>query len=86
MPNLNIKDEGTTELVRELAALTGENMTLAVKNSVSERLERKRSNGKEGLAEWLDEITKYTAEALKDLPSSDKIGDMLYDKKTGLPL
>ena len=86
MPNLNIKDEGTTELVRELAALTGENMTLAVKNSVRERLERKRSNGKEGLAEWLDEITKYTAEALKDLPASDKIGDMLYDKKTGLPL
>jgi len=86
MPSLNIKDSETNELVRELSSLTGESITQAVKKSVSERLERERSRGKEGLAEWLDEVTKYTAAALKDLPSSDKIGDLLYDKETGLPL
>jgi antitoxin VapB len=84
--SLNIKDEETHSLVRELAELTGESMTAAVKASVKERLERRRLHEKEGLAEWLDEITKHTAEALKDLPSSDKIGDLLFDKETGLPL
>jgi antitoxin VapB len=84
--SLNIKDEETHTLVRELAELTGESLTAAVKTSVKERLERRRSHGKEGLAEWLDEITKHTAEALKDLPPSDKIGDLLFDKETGLPL
>ena len=84
--SLNIKDEETHSLVRDLAELTGESMTAAVKASVKERLERRRLHEKEGLAEWLDEITKHTAEALKDLPSSDKIGDLLFDKETGLPL
>jgi antitoxin VapB len=84
--SLNIKDEETHQLVRELAAETGESLTAAVKTSVKERLERRRSHGKEGLMEWLEEVTKYTAKALKDLPPSDKIGDLLYDKETGLPL
>jgi hypothetical protein len=34
---LNIKDEETHRLVRELANLTGENMTVAVRESVRER-------------------------------------------------
>lgn len=85
--SLNLKDPETVQLVRDLASQTGESLTAAVKISVQERLEReKRRKNKEGLAEWLDEVTKYTAEALKDLPPSDKVGDLLYDKETGLPL
>jgi antitoxin VapB len=86
MPSLNIKDDETHRLARELAAVKGESMTEAVKTAVKERLERSRSYGKEGLMEWLEEITKHTAVALKDLPPSDKIGDLLFDKETGLPL
>jgi hypothetical protein len=36
--------------------------------------------------EWLERLTERTAPLLKDLPPSDKIGDLLYDKETGLPL
>lgn len=39
---LNIKDEGTDRLVRELAAETGETITTAVTVAVRERLERLR--------------------------------------------
>jgi hypothetical protein len=39
---LNIKNEETQRLVRELAMLTGENMTTAVTQAVRERLERVR--------------------------------------------
>ena len=84
--SLNIKDEETHQLVRELAELKGESMTAAVKTSVKERLERSRDPRKQDRMEWLEEVTKYTAEALKDLPPSDKIGDLLFDKETGLPL
>jgi hypothetical protein len=54
--------------------------------ALKERLERQKPNPKEGLAAWLDELTKRTAPLLKDLPSSDKVGDLLFDKETGLPL
>jgi antitoxin VapB len=43
---LNIKDEETHQLVSELAKLTGESLTLAVKVSVKERLERQRKASK----------------------------------------
>jgi len=49
-------------------------------------LERQAPNPKAGLADRLDELTKRTAPLLKDLPPSDRIGDLLYDKETGLPL
>ncbi|MGA3264827.1 MAG: type II toxin-antitoxin system VapB family antitoxin [Terracidiphilus sp.] len=84
--SLNIKNEETHRLARELAQLTGESVTVAVTISLKERLERKKPNPKAGLADWLDELTKRTAPLLKDLPPSDKIGDLLFDKETGLPL
>jgi antitoxin VapB len=83
---LNIKDEETHQLTKELAQLTGESLSVAVKLSVKERLERKRPNPKTGLADWLDELTKRTAPLMKNLPSSTEIGDLLYDRETGLPL
>jgi antitoxin VapB len=84
---LNIKDEETHQLVSQLARLTGESLTLAVKVSVKERLERQqRASKREGRMEWLERLTERTAPLMNDLPSSDKIGDLLYDKETGLPL
>jgi len=84
---LNVKNPGTERLAKELALYTGESITEAVTVAIKERLERaERAKKREGRLEWLDELTKRTAPLLKDLPPSDKIGDLLYDKETGLPL
>ncbi|MGA2728256.1 MAG: type II toxin-antitoxin system VapB family antitoxin [Terracidiphilus sp.] len=83
---LSLKNPETERLAKELARATGESVTRAVTIALKERLERQKPNPKEGLAAWLDELTKRTAPLLKDLPSSDKVGDLLFDKETGLPL
>ena len=84
--SLNIKNSETYRLAQELARRNGETMTMAVTIALRERLERQQPNPKAGLADWLDELTKRTAPLLQDLPPSDKIGDLLFDKETGLPL
>ena len=84
---LSLKNEETERLARELARETGETLTTAVTMAVKERLERKEEEKKrEGRMEWLKELVEFTAPRLKDLPPSDKIGDLLFDKETGLPL
>lgn len=83
---MNIKNPETERLARELAKRTGESLTLAVTVAIKERLDRQKPNPKAGLAAWLNELSKETAPLMKDLPSSDKIGDLLFDKETGLPL
>jgi antitoxin VapB len=42
-PQLNIKDAKTTAMVRELAELTGETQTEAVRKAVEQRLHREKS-------------------------------------------
>jgi hypothetical protein len=42
-PQLNIKDAETTRLVRELAKMTGETQTEAVRKALRERLEREKA-------------------------------------------
>ena len=86
MPSLNIKNEEAYRLAQEVARRNGETMTLAVTIALRERLERQQPNPKAGLAAWLDELSQRTAPLLKDLPPSDKIGDLLFDQETGLPL
>jgi len=84
---LNLKNPETERLAKELARYTGESITEAVTVAIKERLERaERAKKREGRLEWLDELTKRTSPLLKDLPPSDKIGDLIYDKETGLPL
>jgi antitoxin VapB len=84
---LSLKNPETERLAKELARKTGENVTRAVTIALQEKLEREEKAKKcEGRMEWLEELTKRTAPLLKDLPSSDKIGDLLFDKETGLPL
>ena len=60
---LSLTDAETDRLAREVAKLTGESLTEAVRKALAERLEReqrKRGPGK-GLAERLDAIALHCA-------------------------
>jgi antitoxin VapB len=81
---LNIKDPATEKSVRELAAITGETVTTAVRRAAEERLQRvRRGNASSSLADEILEIGKRCA-ALPDLDgrSADEI--LGYDEH-GLP-
>jgi len=82
--SLNIKNEKTHRLVRELAHATGESMTAAVDKAVQERLERVRRDKKGNLAERLLQIGRECAAHMKEPYLSIDHGEMLYDEK-GLP-
>jgi antitoxin VapB len=78
---LSIKDPEADRLAREVAALTGESLTAAVKISLAERLEReKRRRGqKRSLAEQLDELAKECA-ALPDFDTRSPDEIIGYDE------
>lgn len=82
--SLNIKNERTHHLVRQLARATGESMTAAVEKAVEERLERIRKTGEDGLAERLMKTAKECGPLWKEPYRSIDHGDLLYDEK-GLP-
>ena len=82
--SLNIKNEKTHRLARELARLTGESMSAAVGEAVRERLERVRGNSRNGMAERLLEIGRDCAAHLNEPYKSMDIDELLYDEK-GLP-
>jgi len=83
--SLNIKNEETYRLVRELADLTGESMTGAVTEAVRERLERLRqAEGREGMAERIHAIAADMRARLPDDFFDIEHGDLLYDEN-GLP-
>ena len=46
----SIRDPETDRLARELAALTGETMTQAIRTSLAERLARERGRREDGIA------------------------------------
>jgi antitoxin VapB len=79
---LNIKNEETHRLARELASLTGESMTAAITEAVRERLHRVQREA--GLAARLTAIGKDCALRLKEPYKSVAHGDLLYDER-GLP-
>ncbi len=82
---LNIKNEATCALARELAQLTGETMTGAISVALRERLEReKRERDKEALLRDVRAIAERCAALMGPGPSSTEIGDFLYDER-GLP-
>jgi len=87
---LNIKDEETHELVKELAELKGTSMTSAVKEAVRGEIERERAQ-REGAAkqrksryELLMDFARTYAERVKDPVHSWEVNDLLYDED-GLP-
>jgi antitoxin VapB len=78
---LSLKDQETDRLAREVAALTGESLTDAVRHSLAERLERERLRRGEvpHLAARLQDLGKECA-ALPDL--DDRAPDAIigYDE------
>jgi antitoxin VapB len=82
--SLNIKSDDAHRLARELAALTGESMTIAVTEAIRERIERVRRSKRQGLSERLLAIGRDAAPRFKEPYRSAEHGDLLYDER-GLP-
>jgi antitoxin VapB len=79
---LSLKDPETDRLAREVAKLTGESLTEAVRTALAERLEReRRKRGRaRGLAERLNAIALHCASLPDyDTRTSDEI--VGYDDK-----
>ena len=82
---LNIKNDETHQLIRELAEITGETQTAAVTNAVKERLARVRRAGKPGvLSARLLAIGRDCAAHLREPYRSVNPDDLLYGED-GLP-
>ncbi len=82
---LNIKNDETCRLARELAQLTGESMTGAITVALRERLEREtNARSVEARLKAMRAIAKRCAKNLKPGPSAVEHGDLLYDER-GLP-
>jgi antitoxin VapB len=82
--SLNIKNEKTHRMARELARATGESMTAAVSEAIRERLERVRGSSKDDTVERIMKIAKECGPLWKEPYRSIDHGDLLYDEK-GLP-
>jgi len=79
---LNIKDAETDRLVRQLADLTGEKITDAVKSAVSEKLVREFRRRERGSWDNIRTIVRaYNAKPVIDPRTPE---EMLYDEH-GLP-
>jgi antitoxin VapB len=81
--SLNIKNPQTHALARELAALTGENVTEAVTVAIQERLRRIREGDEQTLVERALQIGRDCASRLGEYRFVDH-ADLLYDER-GLP-
>jgi antitoxin VapB len=81
--SLNIKNERTHALVRELATLSNMSQTEAVEDAVSRRLEQLRGDTREGLSARLLQIGRRSAERMGPERYEDP-NEWLYDEK-GLP-
>jgi antitoxin VapB len=82
--SLNIKDLATEKFVRELAAITGESVTAAVRRAAEERLQRvRRQRAGRSLAAEMLEIGRRCA-ALPDLDERTADEILGYDAH-GLP-
>jgi antitoxin VapB len=81
---LNIKDPETDRLARELAAVTGESITVAARRAIEERLARVRTRST--VEETRDVLTRIIergrARAMLDERSADEL--LGYDEH-GLP-
>jgi antitoxin VapB len=82
--SLNIKNEETHRMARELARLTGESMTAAINEAIRERLEKVRRDSKGEMLERIMKIARECGPLWKEPYRSMDHGDLLYDEK-GLP-
>ena len=85
--SLNIKNEDTERLARQLAAATGESLTSAITVAVRERLDRLHHHDDDAAAGRAARIREIAADAagrwVEPYRSADH-GDLLYDEH-GLP-
>jgi antitoxin VapB len=89
--SMNIKNEKTHRLIRELAALQGVSLVAAVTEAVEEKLAKEKAEKEKASAvkpkSRYDILMKFAEECstrMKDPIHSWEIGDYLYDKD-GLP-
>jgi antitoxin VapB len=85
--SLNIKNPETYRLVKELAGLTGESMTTAVREAVQEKLERIRAERADDVEARVQHILELAAEIREAAPPGyfdQDFDELLYDEK-GLP-
>lgn len=88
---LNIKNKETNRMVRELAALKGISLVVAVTEAVREKLERENADRealgktKKSRYELLMEFAKECGPLFKDGRSGNDLINDLYDDVTGLP-
>lgn len=86
MPTLNIKDEEVRQLAHELASLTGQTMTEAVKVALGEKLARERMLASSRRSRVADRVLararRRAATPLLDARSEDEI---LGYGENGLP-
>ena len=84
-PQLNIKDAEATRLARELAELTGESQTEAVRNALRQRLEhernvRERAAGRSEETEIAD-LRAFLARCREEMkPYTAADNDYMYDE------
>ena len=88
--SLNIKNEETTRMVRELAALKGVSLVVAVSEAVKEKLERENAEREQAAQpnksryDLLMDFADLCSERIKDPIHSWEIDSLLYDED-GLP-
>ena len=83
--SLNIKNQETCRLARELANLTGETMTGAITVALEERLEREmHARSVETRLRKMRAIADRCAKLLREAGPPVDHGDFLYDER-GLP-
>ena len=80
---LNIKNEASVELARELAELTGESVTTAVTIAVRERLDR-LAHERDDRVQRILRLGREIADRLPEADRNVDHGDLLYDE-FGLP-
>ena len=81
--SLNIKNERTHALVRELATLRGVNQTDAVTEAVERRIAELRREA--GIERKVQDILQLAKEIRDLAPDGFMDPDELYDDETGLP-
>lgn len=85
--SLNIKNETTHELVRQLAALTGQSQTSAVEDAVRRRLvelEQQRSDDELERRRRIRAVIRRAQQLPATGRTTEEIMDELYDE-TGMP-
>ena len=82
---LNIKSEQAHRMAKELARLTGESMTEAVRKAIAQRLEEERQRQAHERGDLASRLAPILARAQRRTVLDDRPGDdILYDED-GLP-